>query len=786
MRWLILAFVAGAAWLQTRPALPALAWLWLLPPALAVLPWLPRGGQGRPARRALLLGLAVMSGFFYAAWRAELRLAEQLASAWEGRDLAVIGRVAGLPEHTPRGIRFSFRPERGTPAQAEVPGLVQLNLYARAGEVLPRLAGGDCLALQARLYRPHGSLNPGGFDYEGWLLQRGIRATGQVTAPPRPARGCGGRPQAALDQAREAVRGRLQAALSGQPYAGVVVALAVGDQNAIPDSQWALFRTTGVTHLMSISGLHVTLFSTLVFLAVQALWRRQPGLVQRLPARPVAAGLGLASAAAYVALAGFGLPAQRTLFMLATVGIALATGRLHSPAQILAAALAAVVLIDPWAALAPGFWLSFGAVAALLYGGAGRLGQGGLWRHWLHAQWAVSLALLPALLMIFHEVSLVSPLANAFAIPLISLLAVPLVLAGALLPWDGLIQAAHAVVQLTMAALAWLAALPQPVFHAATPTGAALVLAGLAVLVLLLPRGVPGRWLGIVLLLPLLLPRLDRPVQGAAWVTMLDVGQGLAVLVQTTDHALLYDTGPRYASGEDAGLRVVAPFLHAQGLNRLDGLVVSHDDSDHAGGAVALVQSHRPSWLLTSIAGQLQPSPGATGRALLAAAPASLACAAGQHWIWDGVSFEVLHPPAHHYRNPNFGDNDRSCIVRIASRQGSLLLTGDMARLAELSLLEAYPATRLHSDLLVVPHHGSASSSMPELMTAVAPSLALLSVGRRNAYGHPAPEVLERYRNAGVEILRSDRQGAVLVRLDPGGRQVATARALGRRYWHDR
>jgi competence protein ComEC len=537
---------------------------------------------------------------------------------------------------------------------------------------------------------------------------------------------------------------------------------------------------------MSISGLHVTLFSSLVFFLVQWAWRRVPRLVRQMPARPVAVGLGFLGAAAYVALAGFGIPAQRTLYMLAAVAVALAAGSLHSPSQVLATALAVVVLIDPWAALSPGFWLSFGAVAALFYTGAGRLGQPSVWSGWLRTQWAVSLALLPALLLLFHEVSLVSPIANAFAIPLVSLLAVPLVLVGVLLPWDFVIQFAHGVIQLTLVGLHWLAALPQPVFHAATPAWPALLLALAGVVVMLLPRGLPGRWLGVLLMLPLLFPRLEKPATGEVWLTVLDVGQGLAVLVRTTEHALLYDTGPRYASGEDAGQRVVAPYLHAQGLGRLDALVVSHDDSDHAGGSVVLVDSHRPGWVLTSVAGQRQPPPGDIGQALLAAAPHARACQAGQSWQWDGVRFEVLHPPWRHYANPNFSDNDRSCVIRIEARGGSLLLTGDIARLAELSLLEGYPASHLQSDLMVVPHHGSASSSMPALLAAVSPKLALVSVGLRNAYGHPAPEVLARYRQAGAQVLRTDRNGALDLKLGSGPPRITLAREAFKRYWHGR
>jgi len=782
LRFLILCFVLGAAWLQTRPELPELRWFWLLPPLVAVLPLLPGGPRGRAVRRILLLGLALSAGFLYAAWRADLRLAESLPGAWEGRDVTLLGRVVGLPEPTSRGVRFVF--EAAQPDA--MPMRLQLNAYVQAGQVPVVLDGGDCLRLSARLFRPHGSLNPGGFDYEAWLLERGIRATGYLTRPPLPAQACPGEARAVLDRVRNAIRQRLADILGDASHAGVVIALAVGDQNAIPDAEWALFRTTGVTHLMSISGLHVTLLASLVFMAAQWGWRRTPALAMRLPARIVAAGLGLLTAVAYVALAGFGIPAQRTLYMLAGVALSLAAGRLHSPSRILAAALALVVLIDPWAALSPGFWLSFGAVAALFFAGAGRLRQPSLWLAWLQTQWAVSLALLPALLLIFHEVSLVSPLANAFAIPLVSLLAVPLVLAGALLGWDLPVHLAQGVIQLTLTGLEGLAQLPQPVFQAAMPGTAAILLALVGVAVLLLPRGVPNRWLGALLLLPMLFPRLDKPAPGEIRLAMLDVGQGQAVLVQTASHALLYDAGPRYASGEDAGRRVVAPYLHARGLSHLDGLVISHDDIDHSGGALSLLESHAPSWLLSSIAGQVAPPVSETGRAILAMAPSVLPCIAGQAWDWDGVRFQVLHPPARHYANANFSDNDRSCVIRVVGSHGRVLLTGDMARLAELSLLADYPAEALRAEVILVPHHGSASSSMPEIVAAMAPEHALISVGRRNPFGHPAPELMARYEDAGAQIWRTDRSGALAARIDGTGIHIVTARQERRRYWHDR
>ena len=783
MRWLILAFALGAAWLQTRPELPPLAWCAALP-LLGVLVLVRPGVHRFTVLRGLGIGLlAFLSGFFYAAWRADLRLAHSLPAQWEGRDVALLGRVSGLPESTPNGLRFVLDVASVATPGAIIPARVQIGWFARPDEPPPALAGGDCVSLVARLHRSHANLNPGGFDYQAWLLERDIRATGSLVGSPASAGGCGEEAGALLDRIRERIRTHLRANLGDAPYAGVVLALAVGDQDAIPAAQWTLFRQTGTSHLFSVSGLHITLFSALVLGLVGFVWRRVPRLNLRIPARRAGIALGLLAAGAYAALAGFGIPAQRTLFMLAGAALVALLDRMPTPSRLLAAALATVMLIDPWAALAPGFWLSFGAVAALLFAGMGGARRKPVWRAWIHAQWAVTLALTPLLLALFHEVSLVSPLANAVAIPLVSLVAVPLALLASLLPWAWPADLAHAVISGVMTILKALADLPQPVFHTATPSLAALLFALAGAALLLLPKGFPARWLGWAMFLPLFFPRLSAPQVGEAWLTVLDVGQGEAVLVRTAGHALLVDAGPRYASGEDAGARVVAPALWHQGINRLDGLVVTHDDLDHSGGAASLLASHRPDWLLTSLAGMAPAGLSETGSRALNAARRVIPCTAGQSWTWDGVAFRVLHPPAHHYANPGYSDNDRGCVIRVDAARGGTLLAADIERLSEMNLRER--AMTLRADVLVAPHHGSNSSSTPEFLAAVAPGLVVIPVGHRNRYGHPHPEVMARYRALGARIARTDREGAVEVRLERNGMSVTRAVESDRRYWRE-
>lgn len=793
-RGLILAFALGAAWLQTRPMLPMLAWAAVMPLlGLLLISWLRRPNNPSSsifAARALrfcqvsaVLIVFALLGFFYAAWRADIRLAESLPTVWEAREIALTGRVVGLPETTPNGLRFVLEVSRISTPGAQVPSRVQLGWFTRSGETAPEIAGGDCIDVSVRLYRPRGGVNPGGFDYEAWLLERGIRATGNLPGLPIPAANCPGQARAWLDRLRTHVRQHLRVHLGDKTYAGVVVALAVGDQDAIPSQQWTLFRQTGTSHLFSVSGLHITLFSALVFACVRALWRRIPGLNLRIPARTAGVVLGLIAAAAYTALSGFGIPAQRTLLMLASAAAVALLDRTPTASRLLAAALAVVVLNDPWAAHAPGFWLSFGAVAALLFADMGRLRPPPKLWSWIRAQWAVTLALTPLLLSLFQEVSLVSPIANAVAIPLISLLAVPLSLLAALLPWEFPATVAHAVVASAMWVLENLVRLPQPLFHAAAPSLPALLLALVGVGMLLLPRGLPGRWLGWLLFLPLFFPRLPAPPEGDVWLTALDVGQGEAVLVRTARHAMLFDTGPRFASGEDAGARVVAPALWHQGIHRLDGLVVSHDDLDHTGGAASLLQSHRPTWLLTSLAGVPANSLGAIGQNVRALRPDALACRAGQTWVWDGVHFEVLHPPAHQYAQSGHDDNSRSCVILLRTPRFSALLTGDIGRLAEMNLLERDVLRPV--DVLVAAHHGSLSSSTPGFLAVARPRWVVIPVGHRNRYGHPHPEVLARFRALGAEVARTDRHGAVTLRLQKDNIELFKVRETEKRYWRN-
>lgn len=774
MRRLILAFAAGVLVLQWQPELPP-SGLWALGGCVLLLPALVWRGW---VSRGLLVVACFALGVAWAGWRAESRLADRLEAAWEGRDIELVGVVAGLPQDFANGTRFEFAPEFVLTAAdgktVAVPGRIMLSRYQGRSDdenfVALSVRPGERWRFTVRLKRPHGNANPGGFDYEAWLLERNIRATGYVrSSAAQRLDEMVWRPDYAIERLRLAIRAAYARTLPAgdYPLAGVLVALAIGDQKAIDGDLWSVFNRTGTTHLMSISGLHVTMVAALFGWLVSFGWRRTPALALRLPAQKAGVLAACLAALFYALLAGFAVPAQRTLYMLLVAGLALYSGRIVAPSRILLLALLVVLVLDPWAVLAAGFWLSFGAVGALLYVTSARLSEGEGWRQrlrtWGLVQWTATLASLPVLLLVFQQLSLVSPLANALAIPVISFVVTPLALLGAVVPGWPIPALAHWVLEWLMQFLNFCAT--WPVWQAPAPPGWAAVVAGFGVLICLFPRGVPGRLLGVFLLLPVLFWPAEKPAEGEAWVTLLDVGQGMAGVVRTREHTLIYDPGPLYSADSDAGQRVVVPYLRAQGINRVDTLVITHRDSDHAGGAASVLAALPVDGVLTSV-------PEFGGRR----------CEAGQRWRWDGVSFEVLHPLPGQVAGEG-STNAVSCVMRVEAGGRRLLLTADIQAPDEALLLKRN-AAGLAADVLQVAHHGSKTSSSEAFLAAVSPREAVIPVGYRNRFGHPTDEVLARLAAQGARVWRTDRDGAIDIRLGEAGVGIAAWRQTHLRYWY--
>lgn len=775
MRRAILAFAAGDLVLQSCAELPATGVL-LTASLLGIL--LLRFGR----RRFMLWGpAAALLGFAWAGGWAHHRLADALPVADEGRDIEVVGVIAGLPHPFEQGVRFDFDVER---AGAMVPSRISLAWYRgwRLSEddefhAVPAVRAGERWHLTVRLKRPHGNLNPHGFDYEAWLFERNVRATGYVRKAEtnRKADDLVASPGYLVAGLRQSIRSRFQDRLGDAPYTGVLVALAIGDQQAVDPELWQIFARTGVTHLLSVSGLHVTMVAGLAAWLFGWGWRRSSWLMVRLPAQKAAALAGLLAAVAYSLLAGFAVPAQRTLYMLVVVAIALWTGRTTAVSRVLALALLLVLLLDPWAVLSAGFWLSFGAVGLLFYIGAGRLATGNWLMAWGRAQWAVTIGTIPALLALFQQFSLVSPLANAVAIPVVSLLVTPLTLLG-ILPWaEPLLGLAHGLTDLLMRLLEWLAASDWAVWQQQAPPPWAVWLGMAGVAWLLLPQGFPARWLGAVALLPLVLVPVSRPAVGEARIRVLDVGQGLAVHVQTAGHDLLYDAGPAFSVDANSGNRIIVPYLRAVGVRELDLMVISHQDKDHEGGAEAVLEAVPTAQLLTSLPADHP----------LSAVPVShRPCVDGEDWQWDGVRFEILHPTVAAYATAKTS-NELSCVLKITAAGGAFLLTGDIEARTEATLLERHSAD-LKAAVLVPSHHGSRGASSPALVKAVSPQTVIFSAGYRNRFGHPAKEVMDRFQVAGAALHSTADEGAVTIHIGLHGANAESERLARQRYWHGR
>lgn len=757
-------FAAGTAGAQLTPILPP-AWLSLLIGAAIVACLLT--STLRPL--AFLAGAALWT-FLHAGWL----LGERWPAALEGADVVVTGTVSSLPERGGRYLKFGLDVERAIHEGEEVgyAGRVLLRWYDPAPGLPARLVAGSRWRLKLRLKQPHGYYNPGGFDYEAYLYREGITATGYVRDSMDNRRLDGGRARG-VQPLRHWLRERLRRALPEARFPGMLLALSLGDRSAIREARWETLRRTGTSHLIAISGLHVGFAAGVG--ALLGLWAgRLATLIHPAVAAPRVAALGgLVLALFYAALSGFDVPAQRAFLMAAVFLLGLLCRRHVWNIRGLCLALVVVLTVNPASVHDPGFWLSFSAVALILAWLARR--EPGRRRFRLleaaALQCLLSLGLLPVVAAFFGAGSLVSAPANLLAVPVVMFAVVPLCLLGVALAGAGLEPALAAVLALADGVLAslWtvldrLAALEYASVAMYLRVWQALtILAGL--LWLLAVRGV-RRWWGMGAALVLLAPAPPSPDPGEFRVAVLDVGQGLSVVVETANRTLVYDTGPRYPGGFSLADAVVAPYLRWRAVAAIDTLVISHGDNDHRGGYEDLRAAFRVRRVLSSVAGELDDAD---------------PCRRGQHWRWDGVAFDILHPGE--ARPPRH--NNSSCVLRISGRYGSVLLTGDIEAESEAVLARSAPSD-LASDVLLVPHQGSATSSTPPFIELVDPRWAVVSAGYRNRYGHPHPDIVDRYARRGIALANTAWSGAVVVRVERRGIRLQGWREARPRYWLDR
>ncbi len=826
MGWLL-----GTALQLQQASLWSLSAVWVaagLTLSLGLLAWMQRKQNSLVSNcfwgALISFGLALTLVNARCIWQAQHRLDPLL----KGKEVLLKGVIASLPQQTASSVRFRFAVlsafDISASSNVVVPERIDLAWFDRESAELMRgrlwadLKAGDVWQFSVRLKAPHGSLNPGGFDEALWRWEQGVMATGTVSMGKRAEM-----PQKIktswlfpIAQARQYVRSEIERKLGqgdeqSRSLTGIIAALVMGDQAAIQASDWDLFRATGVAHLMSISGLHITLFAWVMAVVVRALWRFSASCETRLclrwPAPQVALLAGALLATLYALFSGWGLPSQRTVIMLWVVCLLQLVGTRWPTFWGLGLALWVVVAFDPWAMLQPGFWLSFVAVGVLMlnspvqYSDRTKLENDRpelvrenslmsnclnlvakavqLMRQMLREQWVVTVALTPLAVLFFGQLSWVGLLANLVAIPWVTWLVTPLAILGIFAP--PLWVLASWALQPLMTLLTLMGSLPGSVWVLPTPPTGLAVLAILGGLLLLQQWPWFLRYWGVLFILPIFIWQLPRPEPGQFDLWFADVGQGNAVLIRTRHHALLYDAGPTYTETADAGQRVLVPLLQRMGVN-LDRVILSHRDADHTGGAAAVLRAHPHADLWSSLE---------DGHPLSNLRPVH-ACLAGQKWEWDGVQFEFLHPSFSDYAQMA-GANTLSCVLRVDASRGasskmgeevhmaSALLVGDIEAAQEFAMLDRQALKPV--GVLMVPHHGSQTSSTLGFIQALRPHWAVVQAGYRNRYGHPAPAVLERYTNEKVPVSVSSMCGAAHWQSSLP-QQLDCERELRRRYWH--
>lgn len=698
-----------------------------------------------------LIPLAILLGFAWCLWYAHGQLAWKLPTTLEGKTVEVEGYVASIPstEDHITSFLFSVKAIYFEKNIHSAKGLLKLSWRGRENDKLDKiLKVGDQWRLTVRLKQIHGLMNPGGFDYEAHAFHEGIKAGGYVVDKSPNTLLTSHWYSYPLARAREHLKIKIENNLPVTNTSPWILALTIGERHGIHPQNWEVLRKTGTNHLMAIAGLHIGFMSSFAFAFFAWVWRCRERLALAIPSQHIGALAALSMGLIYSAMAGFSIPTQRACIMLTVFLVILLLRRKTISWHAWSIALLLVLLINPLSVLTESFWLSFGAVALIIYGVSARLSPKGLWWKWGRIQWVIAVGLIPFSIWLFQQCSIVSFIANSVAIPIVGFLIVPLCLFGGfiILFSDNLggllLTLADKILSGLWIILTLFSHLSWSSWYQMTPSYAALIIGCFGIILLLLPQGFPGRYLGFVGLLPLFFYQIPGPKSGDAWITLLDVGQGLASVVQTQHHTLVYDTGAKLSPNYDMGESVVIPFLRSVGSKKVDMLVVSHGDNDHIGGAHAII-NRMP--VLTIKSSDLSKLPSIANH-----------CLRGESWIWDNVTFQFLYPSADHLGL----NNDSSCVLRITVGDKHILFTGDIEKFAEKYLIE-FEKKNLKANIIVVPHHGSKTSGLHNFLEEINPTYALFPLGYRNRYHFPHKSIVEKYELLGATQLYTARTGAI-------------------------
>jgi competence protein ComEC len=712
-----------------------------------------------------------LSGCLWAIFRADILLSEVLPDEVDGQAIQITGQIKGLTLYKERSIRFDFEIAEITGnGIALIPRLkkVRLSWYGKYPEIRPD----ETWHLTVKMKQPHGFRNPGGFDYEAYLFQNNIRATGYVLTKGGENYRIAKADYFTIDGLRNRIRENISHRFVDHPHFALILAVIIGDRSAMTDAQWRVLTETGTSHLLAISGLHIGMIAGFMFLIMRWLMSLTVIHFCSIPAQKIAAVCSIIAAILYAGLAGFSIPTQRALIMVVVTLVSLYFRRPMSPVQILSVALFLILVHDPFSVLSAGFWLSFSAISILMYGMLFRVANISRLMSWGYGQLLLVIGMAPVMFFWFQQAPMLGGLANIISVPWVSFITLPLLFIGTV--FLGISESISFFI-MTMALISldylWsvlllLEGLKNNLVYIPRPSIISLFLAIMGSLLLLMPLGIPGRWLGACLLLPMIFPLSNRPAYGTYRTTTLEVGQGLAVVIETENHTIVYDTGPRFSQSFDAGEDILLPYIHFRGIREIDLLVQSHGDLDHIGGLQSLLDHIPVIKIISSVPDKIKH-------------PNITLCRKGQFWIVDGVTLEVLHP----IDSTSFTGNNASCVLKLDNGRYSVLLTGDIEKPAEQSMLEDEPAS-LAADFLIAPHHGSMTSSTEGFIHAVQPDYVIFPVGHGNRFGFPKSDIIARYQRREIKTLDTAISGAIELTLGKKDYKIIQYGQQNRRFWY--